>query len=1601
MESFEKQFQNATDFANHLKDIVNKAKKPAMFFNEPQDSDDYDVMVNGRFKSYLKQYMQKSGKNFDDDYFDDSFESLFDGNSISDLLSMEILSTMFTFRGIVFSYCETLFDNNDFSNLETVHKDVESKGFLFSGNKDLDEEKAIDHTAKLEIVRYCYKNEFYFIVNCDFKQGFYDIAPEKIVFDNDSTDFIMNDVVPTTLIHIDSKTVLTYNSAMETLVNDYYSSTDDTKTQVGKLCYDLIRLENKDTKSEVLQEFIDVQQNTSRTLEFVSSFNIKNIFGSLILSYVTIENREYFKLSLNIKKSSMQDVLPILSQENYSKEELLNSINERNKFNFVYNITTDELVISSRTQNDIDSIIALFPEFSVEDILNNLKIYSSNFAKTQCVDTSTKEFDITLNKINLYLQNKNSKYYYHPIYGGEINLFASYNHYFDTSNNNDYLFVECFSGDDIPQPTTHLDNVDSSFDVLLSHDKPAFIVDIDNLKIISTNSLMEDLVVQEQSNLGATTVVKTSIYSREQILQKWLFDSTTPVKIDNCTKLHYAYQNLLNLTELNTTISYMVAPNNGSRLVLENGETLNYIDDLNNLDKDGVTIYDRTLGCGFLQTPYVTVNKINVENKNYASLEYEILPLFATQYTKKKFISNKTKQLSKYLEVDELSSLIRNMFVDNYLNLYKFLKEIKNLIEDFEKHTHAFGESSLDLYNLLIENTNKYRQCHNEISKLRKKRKKENDILKIYHEFTPHITQQIELVQNSIESVSTFLEEDFCGVTREFIEESLEPDSGFSVAPDLVALSELEEPMLDCTTQLGDTLKQQLDTLEMNKVLANVLRQPDSPSLIADARVGTIYTYNSRLAERFDKYDEYLKNNPAQTRYHVVGLDTKGYRFYERVREFFSPENYNPIQNWDMQTCISYEINDFEINDDNQKYISNCFNQSIKVDIIPIKIDNETFALCFYTPLIPENLPKQNYTKQQGMQLWNDLLNCEIDLFDMNAALKLLKDYYQASAVIPLGLFHDFGHLSYSLNGMHDDSNREQNSEFDGLNFFKSHQHLIDKVAYKLDDKYKTAEFFETGVKFIDLKDSQTLKEIKQELNGKSNSIRVSELGKIIYASQVYSPDAQVRSLGVCVCSDKNVDLSNIILLINPIKHLTKENDQLELLHSITRAIMLHECWHGYGHGLIPREVNDVLTEYWSILREDVTSECTRLSHEYGAEYKQISKEPLTSLMPYLKSKKLNKIGLILTSLAQTYVIPNDLLPKGKGYSEVRRYTATPGVIVCFNWSHDEFDALLKQLEIEKPEDEYIGSAWDSGHYSIEQLLKDAKLLQFIKSQSSYTKDKWEQSDNTHLSKLLYDLKQNEYHVELQAQVSLKEGDNWKCHGAEALIRRTDKSTFPDEFVPFFEEHGIVRHIDFFVLETICQTLQKWNKMHRNNLVDISFSVNLSRVTLMEPGIVQSIVEICDKYEIPHSQVIMEVTERVGLIKSDVSKKLIQEFKDNGYKVSLDDFGSDSSNLSALAKISVDEVKVDKGLVDYIADHTDDEDASKNTTKDDKIYSMVKNVISMCNKFDHDTITLAEGIENITQAETLRGFNCSIGQGYHFSKPISLDDFYDKYVKDR
>ena len=138
-------------------------------------------------------------------------------------------------------------------------------------------------------------------------------------------------------------------------------------------------------------------------------------------------------------------------------------------------------------------------------------------------------------------------------------------------------------------------------------------------------------------------------------------------------------------------------------------------------------------------------------------------------------------------------------------------------------------------------------------------------------------------------------------------------------------------------------------------------------------------------------------------------------------------------------------------------------------------------------------------------------------------------------------------------------------------------------------------------------------------------------------------------------------------------------------------------------------------------------------------------------------------------------------------------------------------------------------------------------------------------------------------------------------------------------------------------------------------------------------------------YNIPPSILEFEITESVFLENSQQAINTFSELRKQGFKVSIDDFGSGYSSLNMLKDLEIDVLKLDKAFLDD----------NNSTGKNEVIIS------SMINMAKQLKITaLCEGVETQNQISFLKNAGCDLVQGFYFSKPLDTGDFTEKYNKD-
>lgn len=237
-------------------------------------------------------------------------------------------------------------------------------------------------------------------------------------------------------------------------------------------------------------------------------------------------------------------------------------------------------------------------------------------------------------------------------------------------------------------------------------------------------------------------------------------------------------------------------------------------------------------------------------------------------------------------------------------------------------------------------------------------------------------------------------------------------------------------------------------------------------------------------------------------------------------------------------------------------------------------------------------------------------------------------------------------------------------------------------------------------------------------------------------------------------------------------------------------------------------------------------------------------------------------------------------------------------------------------------------------------------------------------------------LKNCDFHLFYQPKYSIA-GD--RLEGAETLVRWYDAERNgyvpPGKFVPLFEINGFINKLDRYVFVHACEFFAN---AVRNGLRVTPLSVNVSRVTAIQKDFVSFYVSNKAKYNIPDGYITIEFTESFSFNNLDVLSNIVTELKKNGFRCSIDDFGSGYSSCGVLKELPVDELKLDMFLLKPSAHPQKDE-------------ALLESMIRLGKAFDMKVTQ--EGVETMEQFEMLKRMGCDVIQGYLYSKPLLADDF--------
>ncbi len=232
------------------------------------------------------------------------------------------------------------------------------------------------------------------------------------------------------------------------------------------------------------------------------------------------------------------------------------------------------------------------------------------------------------------------------------------------------------------------------------------------------------------------------------------------------------------------------------------------------------------------------------------------------------------------------------------------------------------------------------------------------------------------------------------------------------------------------------------------------------------------------------------------------------------------------------------------------------------------------------------------------------------------------------------------------------------------------------------------------------------------------------------------------------------------------------------------------------------------------------------------------------------------------------------------------------------------------------------------------------------------------------------------FYLKYQPKISTKTKD---ITGYEALVRLKNSQFGPAQFIPIIEKTGWTTRLGRLITELAVRQLYEWQKSGKKIY---PVSINFSSRQINDTEYFQFLSDLLKKYNVDPKYIEIEITESLLLEETELTAELFMKLKQLGIRLLLDDFGTGYSSLAYLTYVPVDDVKLDKSLVDtYLCEGKED---------------FIRDVILL----DHDmgkSITI-EGVEHGWQFEKLAEFNADTIQGYYFSKPLNPDDAIDFIV---
>lgn len=480
--------------------------------------------------------------------------------------------------------------------------------------------------------------------------------------------------------------------------------------------------------------------------------------------------------------------------------------------------------------------------------------------------------------------------------------------------------------------------------------------------------------------------------------------------------------------------------------------------------------------------------------------------------------------------------------------------------------------------------------------------------------------------------------------------------------------------------------------------------------------------------------------------------------------------------------------------------------------------------------------------------------------------------------------------------------------------------------------------------------------------------------------------DPNLRRIPFIVCtSDKNIEEECFQLGVNDFVKKPYENPDI-IVARIKRMIELYE-----DRSILKEVERDKLTDLYNV------DFFKKYAQQFDSMYPEIDKDMVVlSVNRFIIISELygkafgDQILLTITDFLSNFIsINKGIVGKGNG-SEF--------MIYCEHHdSYEKFEELLID-ELHRLRNDINISIKMGVYPHVNPSLNKDTIIDRTESTAntltdSYSKDiavfdESIQARTLHMEELVdafpQALQEEQFKLYFQPKYNVQ-ADKPYLTSAEVLVRWISPRfgfVSPGEFIPLFEENGLIAELDAYILRKAAEYIKEWkDKLD----VYVNLSVNLSRVDIYRPHLLEDIIDYVDSNQVPHSCYYLEITESAFVEDSKEVIPFLSKIKENGFQIEIDDFGSGYSSFGALADLPFDVLKIDMQFI-------------RSMDRNPKVKDIIKMIINLAKMLN--AITVAEGVETEAQYLFLKESGCDIIQGYYFSKPLPKEEFEQLITKE-